>query len=175
VSARMTPVRLEPFSESHLDEVALLVADPAMHRFTGVPVPVPADFPRAWLGRYEEGRRDGTREAFAVVDAADGRFLGLAMAVRIEREARTAELGYAIAPAARGRGLAAVALRALTEWAFAELDALRLELKIGVENEASKATAARCGYVREGVLRSLYFKQGLRQDTEVWSRLPTDP
>jgi RimJ/RimL family protein N-acetyltransferase len=34
--------------------------------------------------------------------------------------------------------------------------------------------AARCGYVFEGVLRSHYFKAGLREDTELWSRLPAD-
>ena len=30
-------------------------------------------------------------------------------------------------------------------------------------------------FVREGVLRSLHVKQGLREDTELWSRLATDP
>jgi RimJ/RimL family protein N-acetyltransferase len=168
-------IRLEPFAESHLDAVAELVADPAIHRFTGVPVPVPPDFPRAWLQRYEDGRAAGTAEAFAIVDAEAGAFLGLALAVRIDRPALTAELGYALAPGARGRGIATEALRRLTEWAFAELGALRLELRILAENDGSKAVAARCGYVREGVLRSAHFKQGLRADTELWSRLPTDP
>jgi RimJ/RimL family protein N-acetyltransferase len=100
--------------------------------------------------------------------------LGFAVAPRIEAEARTAELGYAVAPAARGRGVATQALRLLTDWALSELGALRLELLISVDNEASKRVAAGCGYVREGVLRSLYFKQGRRQDTEIWSRLPGD-
>lgn len=52
---------------------------------------------------------------------------------------------------------------------------MRLELWIDVVNEASKRVAERCGYVREGVLRSVYFKQGRRHDFEIWSRLPTDP
>jgi RimJ/RimL family protein N-acetyltransferase len=45
----------------------------------------------------------------------------------------------------------------------AKLDALRVELWIDVLNEPSKRVAERCGYVREGVLRSVYFKQGRRQ------------
>lgn len=52
---------------------------------------------------------------------------------------------------------------------------LRLELLISVANEASKRVATRAGYVREGVLRSLYLKPGVREDTEIWSRLATDP
>jgi hypothetical protein len=35
--------------------------------------------------------------------------------------------------------------------------------------------AARCGYVREGVMRSLHLKQGIRIDAALWSKLPADP
>ena len=41
----------------------------------------------------------------------------------------------------------------------------RVELHIDPENEASIRVAERCGYVREGVLRSLHFKEHLRGDT----------
>lgn len=163
-----------PFGAEHLPELEEMLDDPDLLRFTRVPEPVPPDFARTWLERYEEGRRDATREAFAIVEDG-GEFLGLALAPRIDREARTAELGYVVVPRARGRGVATEALRRLTDWAFAELDMFRLELMISVENGASKKVAERCGYVREGTLRSLYFKQGAWEDTEIWSRLATDP
>ena len=166
-------IRLAPLAREHLPAVEELLRDPDVLRFTRVPEPPPPDFAETWLGLYERGRRDGTREGFAVVDG-DGEFLGLALAPRIEREARTAELGYVVAPAARGRGVATTALRLLTEWALAELGALRLELLIGVTNDVSKRVAERNGYHFEGVLRSLHFKQGVREDTEIWSRLPGD-
>jgi RimJ/RimL family protein N-acetyltransferase len=134
---------------------------------------VPPDFARAWLARYDEGRRDGTREAFAIVD--DDGFLGLALAPQIDRETRTAELGYVVAPRARGRGVASEALRRLTEWAVTELGMFRLELLISVDNAASQRVAEKGGYVREGVLRSFHVKQNVREDTEIWSRLATDP
>lgn len=165
-------VALVPLAREHLPAVEALFDDPDVLRFTRLPEPPPPGFAETWLGLYERGRRDGTREGFAVVE--EGEFLGLALAPRIEREARTAELGYIVAPSARGRGVATTALRLLTEWAFAELGALRLELLVGVENHASKRVAERNGYRLEGVLRSLYFKQDLREDTELWSRLPGD-
>jgi RimJ/RimL family protein N-acetyltransferase len=171
-SAASRPVQLERFREDHLDGMASLLADPDVLRFTRVPVPVPDGFARTWFGRYEEGRRTGERELFAIVDGPE--FLGLAMAAPIDRAARTAELGYVVIPAARGRGVATQALRALTAWAFATLGMLRLELVIGVDNPGSKRVAERCGYVREGVLRSVHFKQDLREDVEIWSRLPSD-
>lgn len=164
-------LRFELLSEAHLDALAEMALDPDVQRFTRVPVPPPPDFARTWLGRYDAGRRAGTREGWAAVDAADGRFLGMAAVPKIDREARTAELGYLVAPAARGRGVATAMLAWLTRWALEDLGALRLELLISVDNEASKQVARRCGYTFEGVLRSLHVKQDIRQDTEMWSRL----
>jgi RimJ/RimL family protein N-acetyltransferase len=70
--------------------------------------------------------------------------------------------------------VATQALRLLSDWAFRELGALRLQLLISVENAASQRVAERCGYVQEGLLRSVYTKPGIREDTQIWSRLPTD-
>ena len=154
--------------------MAALIEDPDVLRFTRVPDPPPPGFVETWFAGYENGRVDGTREGFAIVDEAN-RFLGLALAPAIDRRARSVELGYVIAPEARGQGVATEALRRLTDWAFAELDVLRAELLISVDNEASKVVAKRSGYVYEGTLRSLWFKQDLWEDGEIWSRLPDDP
>ena len=59
--------------------------------------------------------------------------------------------------------------------ALTEAGALRARLVIDVANPASARVAERCGYVREGVMRSVYFKNGQRIDAGLWSRLPTDP
>ncbi len=71
--------------------------------------------------------------------------------------------------------MATQALELLTAWAFASLAPKRLELLISVDNEASKGVASRCGYTYEGTLRSIHVKQDVWADTEIWSRLPTDP
>jgi len=166
-------VRLELLGEQHLDDVAALLGDRDTLRFTRIPEPPPAGFARTWLARYQSARRDGTAEAFAAVDD-DGTFVGLALAPQIERASGEVELGYITAPAARGRGVAAWMLRELTSWAFAN-GALRIVLIIDVANGASETVAERCGYTREGVLRSIHVKQDIRVDAAVWSRLPTDP
>ncbi|HEU4975547.1 MAG TPA: GNAT family protein, partial [Baekduia sp.] len=113
------------------------------------------------------------KEAFAIVDGG-GAFLGLALAPGIDREEGQAELGYVVAAEARGRGVATRALSLLTDWALDERGLQRLTLLISIDNHASKRVAARNGYVLEGVLRSLAFKQGRRADTELWSLLPSD-
>ena len=166
-------VRLVPLGEEHLPEVATMVADADVVRFTRFPEPLPPGFVARWYARYRDGRVDGTCAAFAIVDAT-GAFLGLALAPHVDGEAREAELGYMLAPAARGRGIATEALRQLSDWAFGTLGARRLQLLISVDNRASSRVAQRAGFLHEGVLRSLHVKQGLRSDTEVWSLLPSD-
>ena len=64
------PIRLEPFDERHVPEVEEMLGDPELLRFTRVPEPAPSGFARAWLDRYEEARRDSSREAFAIVGEA---------------------------------------------------------------------------------------------------------
>ena len=167
-------IRLEPFGPDYIDEIRPWLDDPDVLRFTRIPDPQPPKFLEGWLRSYEDGRRSGTREAFWVI-AFDGALVGLAVVPRIETETRTAELGYVVAPGARGRGIATAALGLLTAWAFSERGMVRLELLIGIGNDASKRVAANCGYTFEGVLRSLYFKQGRHEDTEIWSRLASDP
>ena len=180
---RRSRVRLVPLSEQHLALLREVAEDPQTQRFTRVPAHPPADFEREWLQMYVEGRRDGSREGFAIVDGSDdgvdgtagvGELLGVALAPRVDRKARTVELGYIVAPAARGRGVATDALEQLTRWAFTTVGALRAELMISVANAGSRRVAERCGYVCEGVLRSVHLKQDIREDQEIWSRLPTD-
>jgi RimJ/RimL family protein N-acetyltransferase len=167
-------VELELFERRHLAAFGALLEDQDVVRFTRLPVSPPPDYAETWFAAYEAGRRDGTREAFAIVDADTREFVGIGVAPKIYPEARTLELGYIVAPAWRGRGIATQALGLLTKWGFEEAGALRSELYISLANEGSKIVATRCGYVREGILRSAYFKDGAREDTEVWSRLPSD-
>jgi RimJ/RimL family protein N-acetyltransferase len=167
-------VHLEPFTAAHLDAFAAITDDPDVLRFTRFPDPPEPDFPEQWLERYEQGRRDQTKEAFAVVDG-DGTFYGVALAVEIDREAAEAELGYLTAPAARGRGIATEAVRLLTRWALHDQGLERVTLIIDSDNIGSRKIAERTGYVLDGVMRNAYVKPGTRRDTMIYSRLRADP
>jgi [ribosomal protein S5]-alanine N-acetyltransferase len=48
----------------------------------------------------------------------------------------------------------------------------RLELTCAQDNEASQRVALRCGFAREGVLRSHIPFKGSRRDTVMFSLLP---
>jgi RimJ/RimL family protein N-acetyltransferase len=167
-------IRLVPLSSDHLDGLARLIADPEVIRNTRVPDEPEEGFERTWLAAYEAGAKDGTRDGFAIEDAQTGAFLGMAGLVAIEREENQAEIGYVVAREARGRGIATRALKLVTDHGLGKLALDRVQLLIDAENEPSLRVAERCGYVREGVARSLYVKPGRRADMVVYSRLPGD-
>jgi RimJ/RimL family protein N-acetyltransferase len=168
-------IRLEPLEQRHRQDVEALVADPEVLRYTRIPEPPGDEFARTWIAGYEAGRGDGTREGFAAIAGAGEEFVGLGLAPHLEAADGEVELGYIVAAGARGRGAASEILRLLTAWAFGEGGVLRAYLVIDVENRASERVAERCGYLLEGVMRSIHFKQGRRIDAGLWSRLPSDP
>jgi RimJ/RimL family protein N-acetyltransferase len=164
-------LQLEPLTDAVRDDLDALLHDPLVLRFTRFPDPLPPDYVSVVLERY---RSDDTRQGFVARDG-DGAFVGVCMVVGLDREAEECELGYMVAPSARGRGVATEMLRLLTAHAFDELRLQRVALHIGADNPASERVAERNGYTREGLLRNAYVKPGVRSDTSIWSKLASDP
>jgi RimJ/RimL family protein N-acetyltransferase len=163
-------IRLEPIDARFVPDFEQLASDPDVVRFTRVPVAPDKGFAEAWVGRYVSGWDDGSRAGFAIVSKT-GEFLGLAAVVDLDLTGRQGELGYIVAPSARGRGIAGRALRLLTSWALGPLGLERVELRISTDNEPSVRVAERLGFVREGVLRSTHLKDDVRADVVVYSML----
>ena len=161
--------QLVPLGPEHLPAMRETMRDPAILRFTRTPNPMPDGWLESWLGKFDHERRF----AWAIVDD-DGRFLGYAVtAGEINREDQEVELGYAVAPDVRERGVATEALRQLTQWAF-DQGMLRVVALISTDNPASSRVAEKAGYTLEGVLRSVHHINGRRGDLQSWSMLPDD-
>ncbi len=166
-------IRLEPLTGKHVGPFVEIVRDEDIQRFTYIPRSPDRTFVRGWIARYEDAWRTGGRAGFAAI-GAEGEILGFAAIVQLDLGAREGEIGYAIAAPARGRGVASRSLALLTKWGFDELGLVRLELRIDTDNTGSERVAERNGYHRDGVLRSKHFKEGIRTDVGIWSRLRDD-
>lgn len=124
------------------------------------------------MSDQEKARLRGEQIDFALADLSDPTLLlGGASLNGVNRDEARAALGYWLTPAARGRGVASRAVRLLACWAFETLKLARLEITCGPDNPASQLAAQRCGFTREGLLRShMSFKAG-RRDTVMFSLL----
>ena len=167
-------VRLTPLAPEHVVPMRALGDDEDVARFTYVRAPLSDEEAQEWVGRYVAGWQDGSQAGFAIETQDDRAFLGFVALVRYDAEAREGEIGYIVAPAARGHGVAGRAVGLLTEWCLHVVGLERVELRIDVANVPSVRVAEKLGYVRDGVLRSAHFKHGVRVDLAVYSRLPGD-
>jgi ribosomal-protein-serine acetyltransferase len=84
---------------------------------------------------------------------------------------RSVNMGYWLAAAAQGQGLASTAVRALTRHAIADLQMNRIEIRCATDNARSRAVAERCGFRLEGVLREAEWLHVRFADLAVYSLL----
>ncbi len=128
----------------------------------------------AWCERQADWS-DGTHASFAIIEADSGRLAGSVSIHSVDPDQADAEIGYRVAPWARGRGYATEAVAAATTWAFDNLPVVRIELCHAAANPASCAVATKAGYLLEGVLRNSYiYGDGQRYDEHLHARLVTD-
>jgi RimJ/RimL family protein N-acetyltransferase len=166
-------VLLRPWGEADLPDVVLAFSDPVMQRFSWRTAPYTETDAREWFAEQEQARLRGEGLSFALAGPRDqDGVLGSVSLEEVRRDRGRAAVGYWLAPQARGRGLATQAVRLLARWAFAELGLARLELTCGPGNEASQHVAERCGFSREGLLRSHVPFKGTRRDSVLYSLLP---
>lgn len=139
---------LRPWGADDAEALALAHQDPVMKRWLATSIDGVAEA-RRWIAAQAGGWADGTRYTFAVLGQEDDRLLGHVAVKRKAAGDASAEIGYWTAAAARGRGVATQAARAVTGWALGgDHDRLltRLELLHAVGNTASCRVAAKCGF-----------------------------
>jgi RimJ/RimL family protein N-acetyltransferase len=167
-------VLLRPWREADLPGKLMAFSDAVVQRFSwpGTAPYTEADA-RTYFAEQQEARLLGEELSFAFAEPQNKDVvLGGGSLYDVALEQGRAAVGYWLAGEARGRGVATHAVRLVAQWVFAELGLARLELTCGPDNEASQRVAERCGFTREGVLRSHIPFKGGRRDTVVFSLLP---
>jgi RimJ/RimL family protein N-acetyltransferase len=107
-------------------------------------------------------RSEAEPDGFGVfVVEVDGERAGTMRFERTNRRSRIADLGgLAVHPAFRGRRVGDEAARLFQRHLFRELGFHRLQLEIYGFNERAVRHAERSGFVREGVRRKAYWRNG---------------
>lgn len=142
-----------------------------------LPQPYSEDDARDYVAKGEAGwRGEGLETAFAVVDARTGEVLGSCGVLWNSPEEGVTEVGYWTRREARGRGVAARAVRLLAQWVLGELKCERMQLRADTRNEASTRVAEKAGFKLEGVIRSAQAnaRDGTRIDHALYSLLRSE-
>jgi [ribosomal protein S5]-alanine N-acetyltransferase len=86
----------------------------------------------------------------------------------------TAELGFGVHPSARGKGLATMAIRLVTQKVFSDAPVRKLIAFVDEENLASRKALEKVGYQQEGFFRESYVLKGQPRNEAVYGVLPGD-
>jgi ribosomal-protein-serine acetyltransferase len=164
---------LRPLAESDADDVAEACQDPETLRWLPIPRPYTLANAEWFIGTFAPALREsGAGIVFAIQSA--GRLAGVVDLKHVNWAYKVGEVGYWVAPWARGRGVASRASRALAEWAIHDHGFERVELFAATGNIASQRAAEKAGFVREGVARNGGYVHDGRVDLVLFSLVPDD-
>ena len=156
--------------EADIDAIFAYCQDPLVQAYTTVPSPYTREDAVTFVALVEEWWQSGAELVWGIRDDE-----GLAGTIALHRIAnRGAEIGWALAPQARGRGYMTEAVRAVLDFAFGPLRLERVEWQAMVGNHASAAVAQRVGFQYEGLRRKAQHLRGTRHDGWLAGILATD-
>lgn len=147
----------------HADIAAIAKAcvDPEIAHYTRVPEPYTEDDARDYLALTQQQWAERSGAHFAVCDLTG--LLGMCSIFNLDQDPSDVELGYWMAPWARGRGAAAQAVRMLCEWGHRELELERIHAVIEDVNTASIRVATAAGFQPEAHTQDWELKGTLRR------------
>ena len=164
---------LRPLTQRDADDVAEACQDPETLRWLPIPRPYTLANAEWFIGTFAPAQREsGAGIVFAIESA--GRLVGVIDLKHVNWSSKVAEVGYWVAPWARGRGVASCATRALAEWAIRGHGFERVEVFAALGNTASQRAAEKAGFVREGVARNAGYVHDGRVDLVLFSLVPVD-
>jgi [ribosomal protein S5]-alanine N-acetyltransferase len=168
-------LHVRPLEAGDAEAVAEIFADKQTQRW----LPFPQEFGQieglAWCTDMAEERRDsGTGDHYGVIRRQDDRLVGCVWTKRTDWVGRLTEVSYAVTAEARGFGVAAEALDALTVALMLEHGFQRIEVRVAPGNVASRRVAEKAGFTYEGLLRNAGHVHSGRVDLEVWSLVAAD-
>jgi RimJ/RimL family protein N-acetyltransferase len=148
-----------------------LILDEETKPFLGLPAELTRDDLLEEIARSEREPESFGRFVIEV----DGERVGSLGFRLVNERSRIAEAGrFAIHPSHRGRGIGDKAARLFQRHLLVDLDMHRVELQIYGFNDRAIAQAERTGYVREGVKRKAYLKNGEWQDAVLFGLVRED-
>ncbi|WP_329107590.1 GNAT family N-acetyltransferase [Micromonospora sp. NBC_01699] len=167
-------IRLRRPEQRDLDPIVTACRDPLARRWLGLPDPYQRSDAEFFVHRHAAGRWGRGDGAVFVIADPDDNFAGT-MELRLNRDdPAVADVGYLVAPHARGRGYCPAALAAVCAWGFASLGPARIEWRAHVGNDASRRAAEKAGFVVEGINRQGIAHRSGRVDVWVGALLAGD-
>lgn len=152
-------VSLRPIVEADLPVWFAYLSQPSLVEHTSWNLSGSADLaPYVWA---PENITDSSLLRLAISLRSTGALVGTVGFHTVSPQNRSAEIAYDLSPEIRGQGIATAMCRQLVDWAHAEVGLLRVQATALESNLRSTAVLERCGFAKEGLLRSFRLVRGV--------------
>jgi RimJ/RimL family protein N-acetyltransferase len=165
VTLETARLRLRPMGESDIQAHFAVFADPEVARYW-------SREPWTELAQAEESIKaimaagaDGSEARFGIELKSSGELIGNVGLHHFFEQNRRCEIGYALASAYWGQGIATEALRAAIRHGFDALDLNRIEADIDPRNIGSARVLEKLGFRKEGYMPERWIVFGEFADT----------
>ncbi|MFB6231417.1 MAG: GNAT family N-acetyltransferase [Salinibacter sp.] len=140
-----------------------------------IPRPYTQADAEAWIEERIRHRSEQPAETTFAIRTPEGRLIGVVGADEfVVGTSHRARLGYWLAKPYWNRGIMTEAVRRFVDYAFAELEVVRLTAEVFARNEASARVLQKAGFTQEGRLRRHREKDGTLMDVLYFGLLRTD-
>jgi len=147
-------VRLEPLSQTHQPDLAVVGLEENLWRWIPVPVRTPEEM-SAYIATAVDEQARGVSLPFALIEKVSGQAIGSTRYGNIDRTHHRVEIGWTwVAPEWQRTGVNTETKYLLLRHAFETLGCIRVELKTDSLNEKSRNAILRIGAKEEGTFRN---------------------
>jgi len=129
---------------------------------------------RSYLRSLLRQYRAGLPATFVIELNEERKVIGTIGLMWLQRDNRSAEIGYSLSRTYWNRGLMTEALREMLRFCFDHLYLNRVEAQYEIDNPASGAVMRHAGMRREGTLRQRIYNKGRFVDVDLYAILRTD-
>lgn len=128
----------------------------------------------AWIALAQAGWQQGELFAFALFDTESHAVVGGMGLNQLDRQHRSANLGYWVRRTWQGKGIAARAAPIVARFGFDTLGLVRVEIVCAEQNLASRRCAEKTGAGYEGLARHRLVIGDTPVDAAVYALIPSD-
>lgn len=167
---------LKKIEDHHLDDVYEIYSNDNVFEYCGIIPKHNRDTVKNMIGHFERDFTKRSRVKWGVFASTDSdRLLGIIELLDFNLKINMVSIGYFLAEAQWGRGIATEAVRMLVEFLFTDVNVNRIQAEVMPANENSKKVLLKNGFIKEGMLRqaTLWSGKGV-VDLEIYSILKED-
>ena len=131
----------------------------------------------SYMGDYQDARMFSREELekimlkntiFFIIEKKDGLKIGHIGSWML---GKTMEIGFALVPSERRKGYGKEAIQLMVDYLFLTKDIVRIQVSTDTENSASQGALEEVGFMKEGIMRRLWYTRGEYKDHYLYSIL----